>query len=929
MRNVVDKPIINDPFEEPTQHYAFGEGGPELVEGRRPAGYYYNPRTAARAGALAAEEFVGLDLANHIRTLVGEWRNAGYPSVTRVTRELLEYWNRPATERERRLFFCQREAAETVIWLVEVAGDRGRALGVPPDEPLEEGYRALTRYACKMATGSGKTVVMAMLVAWSVLNKVFNRQDRRFSDAVLIVCPNLTIKERLQVLLPSDDNNYYEHFDLVPRSYLEALGKGRYLVTNWHIFLRDDDTDKRGVVKRGRESDRAFVNRVLKGLGRKENILVVNDEAHHAYRPAPPPEDKQEKLPKMTAAERKEVEQEERTATVWVGGLDAINAERGVNHCLDFSATPYYLKGDRREGKPLPWVVSDFGLVDAIESGLVKIPRIPVADDSGDPIPRYFHVWPWIMERLHASERRTRARGAKPEAVLREVEGALATLASSWKELFEKWRKDEFPVPPALIVVCDNTKLSEAIAEHIKSGKILAELADEDGYQPTVRIDTRLLDEAEKVVEGESRQDRAERLRKVVSTVGKVGEPGEQVRCVVSVGMLNEGWDAHNVTHILGIRAFASQLLCEQVVGRGLRRTNYDEVGDPDAVEYVDVYGIPFQVIPVAGGRGDVKPPPPSTLVRALPDRANLTIEFPRVEGYIYDVRRFVKADVNALPELVVEPSREPTEVIVTGVAGTREGSAGLLSPGTSGDHDRDEFHEAQRLQRTLFEIAAAITANLSEETRRFLFPQVLRIVEEYVAKKVRVKGDVPLEELALRRYSQDVIDRLCAAIEPDTEAGETPVLPRIERFRPRGSTGEVMFRTVRPCAETAKSHVSHVVLDNVKWERSAAFKLERMPEVVSYVKNEGLDFYIPYEYQGVTHNYKPDFVIRYRHGDEEISVVMEVKGFETEQDRAKETGARRWERAINHHGGFGRWRFVVCRDPATLAKILEMTPES
>lgn len=321
-------------------------------------------------------------------------------------------------------------------------------------------------------------------------------------------------------------------------------------------------------------------------------------------------------------------------------------------------------------------------------------------------------------------------------------------------------------------------------------------------------------------------------------------------------------------------------------------------------------------------------PSPPSTLVRALPERSPLAIEFPRVEGYVYDVRCFVKADVEALPELVVEPSREPTEVIVTGVAGTREGSAGLISPGTSADHDRDEFHEAQRLQRTLFEIAAAVTGSLSEEARRFLFPQVLRIVEEYVTKKVRVTGDVPLEELALRRYSQDIIDRLCAAIEPDEEAGETPLLPRIERFRPRGSTTEVLFRTVRPCAETAKSHVSHVVLDNVKWERSAAFKLERMPEVVSYAKNEGLDFYIPYEYQGVTHNYKPDFVIRYRHGDEEISVLMEVKGFETEQDRAKETGARRWERAINHHGGFGRWRFVVCRDPATLPNILEMTPE-
>jgi len=933
MRNVVDKPIINSPFEEPTRHFLFGDAGAEVVAGRRPAGYYYNPRTAARAGALAAEEFVTLDLANHIRELVGEWRARGYRgadggrTVTSVTEDLLAYWNRPFPERERRLFFCQLEAAETVIWLAEVAGERGRGLDLPLDEPLGAGYRPLRRYASKMATGSGKTVVMAMLAAWSVLNKTFNRQDRRFSDAVLVVCPNLTIRERLQVLLPSDPNNYYEKFDLVPRSYLDALGKGRYLVTNWHLFLRDDDDGKRGVVQRGRESDAAFVNRALRGLGRKENILVINDEAHHAYRPAPAPEDKQERLPELSAAERKEVEEEEREATVWVGGLDAVNAERGVNFCADFSATPYFLKGDRREGQPFPWVVSDFGLVDAIEAGLVKIPRVPVADDSGDPIPRYFHIWPWIMERLPAGDKRTRARSAKPEAVLREAEGALATLASSWKAVFDEWRRSDFAVPPALIVVCDNTKLAEVIAEHIKNGKIIAELADPPGISaedvaPTVRIDTALLADAESKLEGETRTQASERMRKVVATVGKVGEPGEQVRCVVSVGMLSEGWDAHNVTHILGLRAFGSQLLCEQVVGRGLRRSNYDDVGNPDAVEFVDVYGVPFQVIPVAGTRGEPRPPRPSTLVRALPDRAPLAIEFPRVEGYVFDVRKYVKADVAALPALVVEPSREPTTVIVKAQIDGKQ-APGLAGVGEGEVEDRKEFYQDQRLQRVVFEIAGAITNSLNVDARRFLFPQVLRIVEEYVATRVKVKGDAPLEEIALRRYSGVIVERLCAAIEPDERAGETPLLPRIERFRPRGSTGEVLFRTVRPCAETAKSHVSHVVLDNEKWERSAAFQLERLGEVVSYVKNEGLDFYIPYEFNGVTHNYKPDFIIRYRKGDDEVNVVLELKGFETEQDRGKEVGARRWERAINRHGGFGQWRFVVSKDPAGLARIL------
>jgi len=283
MSLAVDNPIVNNPFEEPTQYWDYSEGQPILRDGRRPAGYYLRPRTRAATGALLEEEFVSLDGANEIRRRVGAWREQGYPGTTRVTRELLAYWSWP--ERERRLFFCQREAAETIIWLVEAPATERMGLDIPVDLPSDEdrarGHAGLRRYGCKMATGAGKTVVMGMLIAWSVLNRVHYPQDRRFSDAILVVTPNLTVKQRDEVLKPSHAQSIYEALDLAPHSLMEALGKGRYFVTNWHKFLPEDEPEPgelaaryHSVIRRGKESDRAFAGRVLKDLAGKENILV-------------------------------------------------------------------------------------------------------------------------------------------------------------------------------------------------------------------------------------------------------------------------------------------------------------------------------------------------------------------------------------------------------------------------------------------------------------------------------------------------------------------------------------------------------------------------------------------------------------------------------------------------------------------------------
>jgi type III restriction enzyme len=918
---LVDNPIVNSPFEEPTCYWAYEEEQPLLKEGRRPAGYYLKPRTRGPQMPLLKEEFVPLDMVNTIRERVKAWREKSYPGVTPITRQLLNHWNNP--ERERRLFFCQREAAETVIWLVEASPAEKQGITIPKDN-------GLTRYACKMATGSGKTVVMGMVIAWQVLNKLASPQDRRFSDAVLLVCPNLTIRERLQVLLPWKSGNYYDKFDLVPRGVLERLQQGKFEVTNWHLFQPQDDSRTRSVVQRGVESDAAFCRRALKELGTKKNILVINDEAHHAYRPAPLPEEVKAQLSADEIAEREE-------ATVWVSGLDRIARARGINFCADFSATPFYIKGSGyEEGAPFPWTVSDFGLVDAIESGIVKIPRVPVDDNTGALIPKYFRLWDAINDALPASERQTTRRRAKPESVLREAEGALAMLASEWKKTFEVFRGSDSPVPPVMIVVCDNTDLAKLVHEHIARGNVLPELANAQSGEVTFRIDTKLLAEAEAVLEGETKAYAAERLRKVVDTVGKIewegeGEPpGKNIRCVVSVGMLNEGWDAQNVTQILGLRAFTSQLLCEQVVGRGLRRLNYDDLSEP---EYVDVYGVPFEVIPVKKkplGRTEV--PKVSTLVQALPEREHLKITFPRVEGYVVDVRSRIRVNLNKVPFLSIGGD-EPTEVAAKPQVGYRIGRPDRLGPGMEVEHDRNPFHRQKRLQATVYEIGAELTRRLKDKredwsARHILFPQVLAIVWQYLEERVVVVDpDMPLEEIALLKYKQRIIERLTEVIEPDTDAGEPPILPVIESFRPIGSTAEVLFRTVRPCVGTTKSHVSHVVLDAPKWEHSVGYRLERTREVIAYARNDHLDFAIPYEWQGVRHEYRPDYLIRWLCEDgSEVKVILEVKGFETEQDRQKEAAANRWVRAVNHHGEFGRWAFVVCHDPGTVVKQLRQS---
>ena len=999
----VEHPILCSPYGEPDQHWLYdtATGIPSKVSGRRPASYWFKSERTGTAqqqlSFLAEEERDDLPLVNALREDVRRWRESGWENASETTKKLLRHWWRE--DRSRRLFFCQIEAAETIIYLREIL-----ALGKKPrwspkltqmdfdalnqrrnprplewvakvaqhpklsDIPNEPGSSAIPRHACKMATGSGKTVLMAMLISWAFCNRGTKPGDPRYPRRALVVCPNLTIKERLNVLRPGDLNNYYEMFDIVPSPMRPELAKGKVLITNWHWFSPQSDVIKVGGVNVGRlgpETPEAFARSRLGELWDTEPLMVLNDEGHHAYRPAPVGNDVV-----LTAEEKADREE----ATVWVSGLDKINAACGIGVCIDMSATPFYIHGSGYpEGSPFPWIVSDFSLVDAIESGITKIPRLPALDNTGRPDPKYFKLWEHITRDLKAGEKLTGGK-PKPAVIYRKAEDALLTLAGEWKERLEQVRTSapgQDRTPPAMIVVCDNTDIAEHFYRAISGEELVeAEVPDDEdededeapkrrkkkpkavkhygaglpgfpelwnrkGAEVTLRIDSKLLAVAESENPNATKQESAEELRKIVSTVGRPGEAGGHIRCVVSVNMLSEGWDANNVTHILGLRAFHSQLLCEQVVGRGLRRMDYtpDPITGLLTAEYVDIFGVPFSLIPFKGrqpGKGASPDDRPKHEVMALPERKAFEIRFPVVEGYVVSLRRnLVTCDVHQVERTALDPWSTPTAAFVRPQVGYQIGH-----PGGHGGFgfelmDRQAYYNSVHPQTIEFEIAREIVRALTEaahtgkvrlhrESRTMLFPQVLRIVQDYIRERVDFNGLHPCE-VELQTYAQKIIGLLIAAITPDSQQGETPLLPRLNRYKPVGSTEKVHFKTVKPVQSTDVSHLNFVACDTGSWEQAAVFQLEKLAKenvIFSYVRNDRLEFNIPYELYGNPQVYEPDFIVQLRNN---VCVVLEIKGKSFDDTDAKHQAARRWVSAVNNWGKLGEWSFLVCREPQQL----------
>jgi type III restriction enzyme len=994
----VGNPIICNPFEEPRKHWFYRSNGvPVLMDERRKASYWYKNQKSytSQTSLFATEESDELPLVNLLRDDVRRWRESKYEMASPITKKLLEHWNNK--ERERKLFFCQLEAVETIVYITEVLGSNRRPRwntkllyedylklkenSVPVfmkqfnseniimprliDIPNESEFPSLVRYGCKMATGSGKTVVMSMLIAWSFCNRAAQPNDTRFPDAALILCPNLTIRERLQVLRPEAEKNYYIHFNIVPATLMPMLQKGKVLIENWHQLALESPNSEGGetfrIVNKGDETPPAFAKRVLGEMYDRGPIMVLNDEGHHAYRPKPVPE---EEILTLTEEERKEREE----ATIWVSGIDRINMACGVKFCIDLSATPFYIKGSGyTEGSPFPWLVNEFGLVDAIESGIVKIPRIPVSDQTGLPLPKYFDLWKHITDALTSGQKLPGGR-PRPEVVWTKANDALIQLASQYKERFGYYvdrNTNNIAIPPAMIVVCDNTKIAELFYKNISGetteereeritrgkkkgeikivkqkgfgrGQIFPEIFSNTKDQlNTFRIDSKIIEETD-TKEGLNKDEAKKQIRNIADTIGQKGKPGEQVKCVVSVQMLTEGWDANNVTHIFGLRAFQSQLLIEQVVGRGLRRMNYSI--DPETnmfpPEYVDVYGIPFSVIPFKGRPTHQSAPEdkPDNHVRALPEREHLKIEFPVIDGYVFDLKNnIIKVDLAKLELFQLQPLKNPIATFVQPQIGYKTGTPGLHPSLELVEHNREAYYQSTHLQTIKFEITRHIVHNLTygrdnyqpklkHQSRAQLFPQVFKVVDHYLNEKVDYKG-YDKREIGLATYTQKIIDLLTAAIVPDNFQGEPPLLPQLNKYKPIGSTEIIDYTTKKPVTNTKKSHINLVVADTKQWEQSAAFVLEAMTNVKAYVKNDRLDFTIPYEYDGEPHPYEPDYIVKLTNG---LSLILEIKGYEDDLVRAKHQGAKKWVTAINNWGRLGVWDFVVCKDIASLHQIFK-----
>lgn len=974
---VIDNPILNSPYAEPSRHWRFSDEGitNEPVESRRVSSYFMpiaQPKRKDSQLSLETEWTKDREQENkeinRIRRSVSLWRDRGYPGITKTTARLLSHWTDP--DREQKLFFCQIEALETCIYLTEAARKEGETwVENFIRECNEEANPGLFRIAFKMATGSGKTVVMAMLIAWHSLNKLASPQDARFSDAFLIVAPGITIRDRLRVLLPSDPENYYSRWDLLPQADLEPLGRAKVIVTNFHSFMLREKvkTSKlnKQILSQGKldaftESPGEMVRRVCRELRNKKNIVVINDEGHHCYRHKVDGDEV-----KLKGDERKEAEGREKNARVWISGLVAIKNKIGLRAVYDLSATPFFLRGSGyREGNLFPWVVSDFSLIDAIESGIVKVPRVPVSDDSvTGTMPTYREIWSRIRDELPRKGRRNETITGEPTlpAVL---EGALQSLYKNYEKSYERWLKSpgglgSITTPPVFIVVCNNTSVSKLVFDYVAGwekklpdgstvlvpGKLSIFSNVEEGVwtaRPnSVLIDSEQLESGEAMSRdfkkiaapeiAEFKADYRQRfpgrdpdkltdedlLREVMNTVGKKGKLGENVKCVVSVSMLTEGWDANTVSHILGVRAFGTQLLCEQVVGRGLRRRSYilNDEGKFDP-EYAEVYGVPFSFIPCAGTATTPKPPPPLTRVRALEERIDCEITFPRVAGYRYDLpAERVRASFTEDSKLALSTADIPTKTLNAPIVGEES------------LHTLDDYRK-KREKAVAFRLARLVLEKYFRDdegnTKHWLFPDLVQIAADWMRECLTCKDNTFPQLLLVGEFTHDAADRIHRAIAA-SEEGEKALLPLLKPYNEAGSTRYVDFNTARPVYETDARfcHVSHVVADTQTWEQKTAQVLEDLGEeglVISYVKNQKLGFIIPYTIADKERHYYPDFIALVDDGrgrDDPLHLIIEVTGLPRKDKAAKVATARNlWIPAVNNHGGFGRWGFVEIDDP-------------
>ena len=984
-----DQPILNSPYSYPNRHWELdSEGQPteKISETRRRSSYVTpvpKPKKRRRTKAKQQEEIVFEDekristaeqqydtnaLINEIRGYVDQWRQLPNPDQWQVTPEtarLLQHW-RSYPFQGVRPFFCQIEAVETAIWLTEVApqqGERGKKFLEYLAAANAQANPELFRIALKLATGSGKTTVIAMLIAWQTINAVRRPSSKQFTRGFLVCTPGITIRDRLRVILPSDPENYYKHRELVPADLLGEIARAKVVITNYHAFKLRERMEISKVGKallKGRgpelktlESEGQMLQRVMPDLMGLKSVLVINDEAHHCYRHKTLPEGA-EAVEELEGEEKDEAKKNSEAARLWISGVEIVKRKLGVRSVFDLSATPFFLRGSGyAEGTLFPWTVCDFSLMDAIECGIVKLPRVPVADNvPGEDMPIYRNLWDHIGKKM-PKKGRGKSDTLDPLSLPVELQTALDALYGHYKTTFALWQREKIPTPPVFILVCNNTSTSKLVYDYVsgftrtsEDGKSAVHHAgrfelfrnyDESGNRlprpSTLLIDSEQLESGEALDEDfrdmatdeieRFRREMIERgdpekarnitdqdlLREVMNTVGKEGKLGEQIRCVVSVSMLTEGWDANTVTHILGVRAFGTQLLCEQVVGRALRRQSYDLTEDGlFSVEYADILGIPFDFTakPVISSP---KTPRPTVRVCAVsPERNPLEIRYPRVVGYRVELpeqglsARFNKDSRLELTPKLVGPSIIRNEPIVgQGVTLTVEHLKDMRTATIA-------FNLTKHLLFTKYR-------DPGEEPRLHLFGQLKNIVRQWLdGGNLHCTGNTYPAQVLYREIAEMACERIKTAI-TETLQGENQIKAILDPYNPVGSSMHVNFTTskaLRWKTDARKCHINWIVCDS-DWEAEFCRVAEMHARVKAYVKNQSLGLEVPYLLGSTQHKYLPDFIVRVDDGQEQpLNLVVEIKGFRGEDAKEKANTMRAyWIPGVNNLGQFGRWAFA------------------
>ena len=978
------KPILNSPYECPSTHWELVDGLPtqNIVRFRRKAEFITPvPKPKKRKDSNTQELFnesLGLgdgsqkydpiSVINKVRSHVDEWRKREYNwMVTPDTARLLKHW-RHHEFNAIRPFFCQIEAVEVAIWLTEVApkfGKTGKEFLDYLKSANADANPGLQRLALKLATGAGKTTVMAMLIAWQTINAVRQPGSKKFTRGFLVVTPGLTIKDRLRVLQPNDPDSYYKNREIVPNDMLADLERAKIVIKNYHAFkLRERiDISKTGrALLKGRrgedlntlETEGQMLKRVIPELMGMKNIMVLNDEAHHCYREKPGEGGEGN----LKGDEKKEAESNREVARLWISGLEIVARKIGINRVVDLSATPFFLSGSGyAEGTLFPWTMSDFSLIDAIECGIIKLPRVPVADNiPGADMPKFRELWKHIGTKM---PKKGRGKAAKldPLSIPVELQTALEALYGHYEKTSDLWEKEGIKAPPCFIVVCNNTSTSKLIYDYIsgfyrenedgsaklENGRLKLFRNFDDYGNPLPRPNTLLID-SEQLESGdvldknfrEMAKDEIERyrreivertgdqhqktekltdqnlLREVMNTVGKQGKLGGNIRCVVSVSMLTEGWDANTVTHVLGVRAFGTQLLCEQVIGRALRRQSY-ELNEENRfnVEYADILGIPFDFTakPVVA---PPQPPRETIHVKAVrPERDALEIRFPRVTGYRVELpEERLTAEFNDESVLELTPD-------LVGPSVTR-------NEGITGESvDLDLTHTGERYLTLAFHLTRHLLytkwRDPGEEPKLYLFGQLKRITKQWLDGCLVCKGGTSRAQLMCQELQDMACSRITAAITRAERSRDRPIKALLDPYNPTDSTTHVDFntsKTDRWKTDPLKSHINWIILDS-DWEAEFCRVAEAHEQVISYVKNHSLGLEVPYCYGSETRRYRPDFIVQVGDGhDDPLNLVVEIKGFRREDAKEKKlTMDTYWIPGVNNLEAYGRWAFAEFSD--------------